>query len=460
MAAETQALHHGLRLDQRYQLTERLERGALATVYRGQDLVLRRPIAVKAVPADHIAAYQASLRESAQLAHPAAICVYDALEYDGWLFVVQEYVVARPISAYFRQGVPTARAVDLARQMASALAYAHMRGIIHGDLTPTAVLVDRNATVRLNNFGLPQDTGYFARVASAVAASLAADDPTVEAPAAGEDTVQIEDRPDPTAARVALASPAGDARAIGYLLWLLLTEPVLAADGVEQADGIRRFRGEVPRALRELVTHTVTEGAPLANAEPQTRATGLALALERIGSELAAVPSTRPSTGRASGLLSGRGSSAALATPPAVLAARAAARETSWSSSDTVQGGRQPWGSSRPPGVSHGRTAGESAPPLPPRLAVPATARPSPSPPAPAFDGRGGRRGEGRGDGRRAPARADLPADIPIWGGGATRTNDREGQRGSVPLVGVLLLCAVLFVLFFLVGYFSTSFFH
>lgn len=421
VAAETQALHHGLRLAQRYQLAERLERGTLATVYRGQDLVLRRPIAVKAVPPDQISAYQASLRASARLAHPAAIGVYDALEQDGWLFVIQEYVNGRPISAYFRQGVPTARAVDLARQIASALAYAHAHGISHGDLTPPAVLVDRQANVRINNFGLPPDAAYFQRTALAVAASLAADDPTVELPATSELPSSLH----ATAIDPTLAAPTDDTRAAGYLLWLLLTEPVVDAAGIEQEEGMRRFRSEVPRALREVVVGTIGQSAERSIGDAQT----LALTLERLGQDLA----------------SGRVNIAAPpVTPPAVLAARSAP-EPSWSADDTLQGNRQ----LARPGAAAVRPGSQSAPPLPPRLA--------------------------NGTALHAYASASLetgggPADPPVWGVAPSNGSAEHGlldpyegadagakdatHRG-LPLTVVLVLGAVLFILFFLVGYFS-----
>ena len=91
----------------------------------------------------------------ASVTHSAVIAVFDAVEHDGRLFVVQEHVQAREFSTYLRAGLPIERATDLAAQIARALAYAHAHGVVHGDLTPAAVLVDRRAVLRLNNFGLP-----------------------------------------------------------------------------------------------------------------------------------------------------------------------------------------------------------------------------------------------------------------------------------------------------------------
>jgi len=418
VAAETQALHHGLRLAQRYQLAERVDRGALATVYRGQDLVLRRPIAVKAVPPEHIAVYLQALRETSTLAHPSAICVYDALVQDGWLFVIQEYVAARPISDYFGPGVPSERAVELGRQIAGALAHAHTHGVVHGDLTPTAVLVDRSATVRLNNFSMPPDTAYFARMASMVAASLQADDPTVEMPATGDPSYShAQGAPDPAT----LLTPAGDTRAVGYLLWQALSEPVITATGAEPDEGMRRFRAEVPSAVREVVVRCIAAPAPQPIDDPQT----LALALERLSAQLA---QTRPA-------------SPAL-TPPAVLAARATAHNASWSSEETVQGGRRLWSGAHP--------AARSVPEQAPRSAELA----------------GARAARAGADDRPPPLRVSAKAEgtaqaldeAPVWAAPSAQRDDvaydRDPRRSGLPLIAVLLLGTVLFILFFLVGYF------
>jgi serine/threonine-protein kinase len=425
-------MHHGLRLAQRYQLTEPIGRGALALVYQGKDLVLGRSIAVKAVPPEHIAAYRTALQHSSTLAHPAAIGIFDALEHDGWLFVVQEFVSAGLISLYFQQGVPAERAVDLARQIALALAHAHTHGVIHGDLTPTAVFVERNATVRLNNFGLPPDTAYFERLAAALETSLRSEDPTVElpippdgAPGAGvggpldaRAGASIMDAAAGDTARAALVSPAGDTRAIGYLLWQLLTDPVMTATGDDQDEGVRRFRAEVPRGLRDVVLGCFAGSGSGSIDDPQA----LALALEGISQDLAQM---RP------GLTA--------ATPPAIVAARAEARESPWSVEETVQG-RRPWTATRP-----------TAPTIP-ESAVLA---------APRADGLLSSRAGG--DRAALPLRVPTKAgddvrardDAPLWAVPQAQVYEPEMRRGGLPLMVVLLLGGVLFVLFFLVGYFS-----
>ena len=151
----------GRQLAQRYTLSDELAPGALSRIVRGDDMMLRRPVIVKAIPPEHVEVYTTALRATSALTHPAAVAFYDAFHEDGWLLLIQEAIQGQAISRYLRQGVPNERAVNLALQLAHTLAYAHHRDVVHGDLTPTAILVDRQATVRVNNFGLPPDLDYF-----------------------------------------------------------------------------------------------------------------------------------------------------------------------------------------------------------------------------------------------------------------------------------------------------------
>jgi hypothetical protein len=421
VAAESSGTHHGLRLAQRYQLLERLTDGALASVYRGQDLALRRLVLAKAVPPEHVASYRASLEKTSTLGHPAVVCVYDAVEHDDWLFLIQEYVTGRPLTAYLRQGVPTERAVDLCIQIARAISHAHMHGVVHGDLTPTAVLVDRNAVARINNFGLPPDTTYFASAASGAAACLHSDSRTEALPALGPrgGTGYLRDASGGTP-ETSPASVAADTRAIGYLLWLLLTDPVAGAIAAEAGGEVRQFRGEVGDGLRRLVRRAVDQTGPSGLLEAHE----LTLELEEIAGDLAR---GRPAR--------------SFATPPSVLAARAAAQQSaSWSTEQTIETSRQAWSGAAHPAdrtVPEGTrvlTGDASA-----HSAADSGAHPVPR------------------AGLSSRPVAEMPSDgaAPHWSFPGAEAYDIRPERNGFPLVGVLLLGSVLFVLFFLVGYFS-----
>lgn len=424
-------MHQGLRLAQRYQINERLADGELATVYRGQDLVLRRPIAVKAVIPDLANAYAQALRDSAPFAHPAAVCVYDAIEYDGWYFIVQEYVPGRPLGAYLQTGMPIERAVDLMCQVGRAITYAHARGVTHGDLTPAAVLVDRHANVRVNNFGLPPDETYFQRLEQTCAdlGRAEADDLVGDKTGtAGETRLPSPQAESPS------DNVARDLRALGYLLWLLLSEARSAAVGAATTDpqseisAARAFRAEVSPALRKLVLGA-TGGADRA---PHYEAGSFTTELEEIAASITGKRRVPPSE-----------------IPPAILAARAlAAREAAWSTDETVytaerrrsygplQGDRRSSAGTQlllPDAAATGVGREALVTNLAPRLRLPS------KPIA------------------EAAVQLRPPASEPVyWEPAASDTAPEVTQQGGVSFVTLLALCAILFVLFFLVGFYST----
>lgn len=262
----------GQTLRNRYHLDTELARGALAVVFRGRDRVLKRPIAVKVAPIAHAASYRAGHKATANLTHPAVIAVYDTLEEeDGALYIIQEMVEGRSLAAYLRAGLPSARALDLGGQIARALAYVHAHDVVHGDLTPSAVLVDRHARVRLNNFGLPPDSAYFARLSRV----LEGEAPTrrIDKPVGGSST-----RASAEAAGDMLPSPVDDVRAVGLLLWQLLTAEAVASASPEA----RTFRDDVPEDIRDLVQRALWRIHPEAITDAET----LALALEDAARQL------------------------------------------------------------------------------------------------------------------------------------------------------------------------------
>lgn len=380
----------GLQLAERYKLDEMVAQGSLCTVYRGQDTVLHRPIAIKAVAPEMVATYRTALQTTSGLSHPAIVATYDAIEHDGWLFLIQEYLQARPLTGYLRAGVPSERAVDLAGQIARVLAYAHAHDIIHGDLTPSAILIDRRAIVRVNNFSLPADTLYFAAL-----------DNTLEAVDAAGATLH---------AKSSNVSPSGDVRALGLLLWQLLRNQ---GDATESP-----FRDDVHLGLRNLVERCIIRAHP----QRITDAESLVLELERLARTLAAA---RP-------MLSED-------TPAALRAAREAIeREAAWSAQNT-QGTSRRWPSPPTDSIIYDSTEPSpynGATPLitgAPRLSLPS--RPA-----------------GNGEVRRLVRTDPIPwASNLSQQHDETPTLPSVHNRMSFGLI--LALCLLLFALFFIFGY-------
>ena len=134
----------------------------MATVWRGEDPLLARLVAVKTLD-PHLAedeAFRTRFRReavaAAAVAHPNIVATYDTGEDDGVAYIVMELVEG----ATLRQAIdlhgalPPARAADIAAQVADALAAAHARGLVHRDVKPSNVLVQLDGRVKVTDFGI------------------------------------------------------------------------------------------------------------------------------------------------------------------------------------------------------------------------------------------------------------------------------------------------------------------
>ena len=146
----------------RYRLLERLAAGGSAEVWRARDEQLDRDVAVKRLHA-HLFADDASrarlaaeARAAARLSHPVIVGVYDVDATGGAPALVMELVDGESLAARLeRDGpVPDREAAEIVADLAEALFHAHQRGVIHRDIKPGNVLLDRNGRTRLVDFGI------------------------------------------------------------------------------------------------------------------------------------------------------------------------------------------------------------------------------------------------------------------------------------------------------------------
>jgi ABC-type branched-subunit amino acid transport system substrate-binding protein/DNA-binding beta-propeller fold protein YncE len=150
-----------------YRIEALVGRGGMGVVYRATDLSLERPVAVKLIAPELAQDEQFRtrfLREprlAASLDHPNVIPIYEAGEHDGQLYLAMRYVEGTDMkSTLERDGKLTpARAIELLAQVASALDAAHERGLVHRDVKPGNVLIDRSGHVYLTDFGITKQTG-------------------------------------------------------------------------------------------------------------------------------------------------------------------------------------------------------------------------------------------------------------------------------------------------------------
>ncbi len=144
----------------RYTIEHELGRGGMATVYLAQDLKHGRPIALKVLRPELAAALGPGrfLREieiAARLTHPNILPLHDSGEAGGLLYYVMPYVDGESLrSRLAREGpLPLDRALEIAREVASALGYAHEHGVVHRDIKPENVLLESGHAV-VADFGV------------------------------------------------------------------------------------------------------------------------------------------------------------------------------------------------------------------------------------------------------------------------------------------------------------------
>jgi len=145
-----------------YDVIEKIGEGGMATVYKGRQVSLDRPVAIKVLSKklmDRYDVLERFNRESviiARLNHPNIIRVIDrGITPKGMPYFVMEYVEGTDLAQAIREGnLDTNRKLELIIQMCKALSYAHKNGVIHRDIKPSNVLVDANGNALVLDFGI------------------------------------------------------------------------------------------------------------------------------------------------------------------------------------------------------------------------------------------------------------------------------------------------------------------
>jgi serine/threonine-protein kinase len=133
----------------RYELRAVLGRGGMATVYRAYQPGLDREVAVKVIAAnlahdpDFAERFRREARTVARLRHPHILMVHDFGEEQGLLYLTTELIVGGTLQDQLTGGLSSGRALELLSQVGEALDYAHARGVVHRDVKPLNVFVDR-----------------------------------------------------------------------------------------------------------------------------------------------------------------------------------------------------------------------------------------------------------------------------------------------------------------------------
>jgi serine/threonine protein kinase len=230
----------------------------MGEVYRARDTRLDRTVAVKVLPTELAAdpqlkaRFEREARAISALAHPNICTLHDIGEEDGQLFLVMEHLGGQTLAERLKKGpLPLPQALEVATQIADALAAAHRQDIVHRDLKPSNVMLTKTGA-QLLDFGLARLTAHGEQPAMGAQSTA----PTEQAPLTGEGRIvgtlpymapeQVEGKP---------ADARTDLWALGTILYEMVT-------------GGRAFEGTTPPSLIAAILER--EPAPLTERQPLT----------------------------------------------------------------------------------------------------------------------------------------------------------------------------------------------
>jgi len=240
----------------RYRLRRELARGGMAAVWEAEDRVLTRRVAIKVLH-PHLAgddAFRTRFRReavsAAKLAHPNIVTTYDTGRDADVAYIVMELVEGTTLARLLKsQGaLPVAKAVDIAAQVADALACAHSHGVVHRDVKPANILLREDGHVKVADFG----------IAKAGAGNDLTRTGVVMGTAKYLSPEQVSGNP---------ADPGSDVYALGIVLYEMLcgtppfvgeTELSTAVARLTASPGrLRDRRQDVPRGLEAVVLRSL-----------------------------------------------------------------------------------------------------------------------------------------------------------------------------------------------------------
>ncbi|EFF66173.1 serine/threonine-protein kinase PrkC [Selenomonas noxia ATCC 43541] len=232
-------------LDGRYALEALVGSGGMADVYRAKDQLLERTVAVKILhqqyenDTEFITRFQREAKAAARITHPNIVNVYDVGVAEGRHYIVMEYVPGRTLKERIKEEgpVPVPQALQIARQIAGALAQAHANNLVHCDIKPHNILVMPDGNVKVADFGIAR--------------------------AVTESTMTYNDNImgsvhyfSPEQARGTMITPKSDVYSLGVLLYEILSGRI-PFDGNTAVSIARKHLEEDPQPL-----HMIAPGIP------------------------------------------------------------------------------------------------------------------------------------------------------------------------------------------------------
>src|SRR5215469_6986233 len=204
----------GRTFDTRYVIERKLGSGGMADVYLAEDQELGRRVALKLLDDRHasdeqfVERFRREAQSAAGLNHPSIVSIFDRGQAEGTYYIAMEYLDGRTLKELLVRNGPTPIpiAIDYARQILSALSFAHRNGIVHRDIKPHNIVVGGDGRLKVTDFGIARSgTSQMTEVGSIVG------------------TAQYLS---PEQARGAPVDPRSDLYSLGVVLYEMLTGTV------------------------------------------------------------------------------------------------------------------------------------------------------------------------------------------------------------------------------------------
>ncbi|KAB7663918.1 Stk1 family PASTA domain-containing Ser/Thr kinase [Bacillus sp. B1-b2] len=152
----------GKRISGRYKVLEMIGGGGMANVYLAHDMILDRDVAVKMLRLDYvnddefIRRFHREAQSATSLAHPNIVNIYDVGEEGDIYYIVMEYVEGDTLKQYIHKHspLPVETVISIMKQITSAISHAHQNNIIHRDIKPHNILIDKHGNVKVTDFGI------------------------------------------------------------------------------------------------------------------------------------------------------------------------------------------------------------------------------------------------------------------------------------------------------------------
>ncbi len=160
--APKEELTRGSTLAHRYEIIEELGKGGMGRVYRVEDTKLKQEVALKLIKPEissdkkTIERFRNELKIARNIRHKNVCGMFDLGEAEGARFITMEYVSGEDLKRFIRRAAPlsTSRTISIAKQVCEGLEEAHRLGVVHRDLKPNNVMIDKDGNVRIMDFGI------------------------------------------------------------------------------------------------------------------------------------------------------------------------------------------------------------------------------------------------------------------------------------------------------------------